>query len=95
MLYYHNVSQPKRETKASRALTEALTPKLTQEELAERLGVTQQAVSSWANGRTKPSAEVMAKIEDLLGISMRSWVESAVKSDDAGDSPAPTGTGGR
>jgi len=51
---------------------------MTQAELAELLGVTQQAVSSWVSGRTTPSAEYMRRIEDELGIPMRDWTEPTV-----------------
>lgn len=49
----------------------------TQEQIAKRLGVTQQAVSGWKTGRSAPSARVMAAIEDAFGIPMRSWLVPA------------------
>jgi transcriptional regulator with XRE-family HTH domain len=63
------------ESKASKQLRELLSPKLTQVELAERLQVTQQAVSSWVSGRTAPKRKYMAALEDLAGIPMRAWTE--------------------
>jgi transcriptional regulator with XRE-family HTH domain len=39
-----------------------------QEDLAERLGVTQQAVSDWETNTERPSVEHMDALEDLLGI---------------------------
>jgi transcriptional regulator with XRE-family HTH domain len=59
---------------------------MTQAELARRLGVSRQAVTAWLNG-SKPDADSMAKIEDLLGIPMRAWAEEAAPSQ-----PASTGT---
>lgn len=46
-------------------------------ELADKLGVSRQSVSKWLAGKSMPSVEAMAKIEDLTGIPMRAW---AVKS---------------
>lgn len=82
--------QEPKESVGSKALKAALTPKLTQEQLAERLGVTQQAVSSWAQGRTVPSPKYMAEIEDALGIRMRDWTLDPDVAE--ADPPAATGT---
>lgn len=49
-------------------------PVMNQTRLAEKLGVSQQAVSSWLKGRALPEPERMAAIEGLLGIPMRDWV---------------------
>lgn len=43
---------------------------LTQEELAERLGVSYQSVSRWENGATYPDIELMPAISKLLGITV-------------------------
>ncbi len=81
-------------TKAAQKLRERLQPRrepdvpATQAELARRLGVSQQAVSSWLSGGTTPTAENMAAIEDLFGIPMREWVEAAA--DEPGSSPRAT-----
>lgn len=40
---------------------------LTQEQLAERLGVTFATVNRWENGHTKPSRLAIKQIEGLLG----------------------------
>lgn len=61
-------------------------PVMNQAQLAEKLGVSQQAVSSWLKGRAVPEPERMAQIEDLLGIPMRDWVEP---SDDGSDEALP------
>ncbi|MBQ8404627.1 MAG: helix-turn-helix transcriptional regulator, partial [Clostridia bacterium] len=42
---------------------------LTQEALAERLGVTYQSVSRWENGTTYPDLEFLPAISELLGVS--------------------------
>lgn len=40
-----------------------------QEELADRVGVTRQAVSRWESGSAKPDAEKIVAICDLFGVS--------------------------
>ena len=42
---------------------------ITQEELAEKLSVTRQAVSNWENGKTEPDIETLANIADIFGTS--------------------------
>ncbi len=68
-----------RKTVASETLKEALRPKrpMSQAELARELRVTPQAVSEWVSGAKQPTAERMRRIEDLLGIPMRSWTIDA------------------
>lgn len=41
--------------------------KLTQEQVAERLHVTRQAVSSWETGKTQPDIETLAALAAVLG----------------------------
>ena len=43
---------------------------LTQEEMANRLGVTTPAVSKWENGNSNPDIELLAPIARLLHISL-------------------------
>ena len=43
---------------------------LTQEEMANRLGVTTPAVNKWENGNSKPDIELLAPIASLLHISL-------------------------
>ena len=43
---------------------------LTQEEFAERLGVTYQSVSRWENGNTYPDIELLPAIAKVLGITL-------------------------
>lgn len=67
-------------SRGSTQLAEALRPKvMSQTELAKQLGVSPQAVSGWVVGRAKPTAELMVRIEDLLGIPMRSWTEEELE----------------
>lgn len=44
--------------------------KITQDELAEKLGVTRQAVSKWENGATIPDIELLMKLSELYGVSI-------------------------
>lgn len=43
---------------------------LTQDELAEKLFVTRQAVSRWENGETFPNTETLKAISELFDISV-------------------------
>ena len=43
---------------------------LTQEEMANRLGVTTPAVNKWENGNSTPDIELLAPIARLLNISL-------------------------
>jgi transcriptional regulator with XRE-family HTH domain len=74
-------------SKAAGDLAEKVSPKrvMSAADLARELGVSPQAVSGWIHGRALPSAEYMARLEDLLGIPMRDWTEPA---------PEATGTDG-
>lgn len=44
--------------------------KLTQSELAEKLGVTDRAVSNWENGKNMPDLSLFKPLCDILGISI-------------------------
>ncbi len=44
--------------------------KITQEDLADRIGVTRQAVSKWETGVTIPDIEVLLKLSEIYGISI-------------------------
>lgn len=41
---------------------------MSQEELAQKLFVSRQAVSSWENGRTQPDLEMIQKLSELFGV---------------------------
>lgn len=58
---------------------------MSQSKLAEELGVSPQAVSGWVIGKSKPTPELMARIEDLVGIPMRAWTEEASPSEGAAE----------
>lgn len=47
---------------------------MSQEELAEKLNVTRQAVSSWELGKTEPDIETLHRIADALGVTIEEIV---------------------
>ena len=44
--------------------------RMTQEELAEKLGVTRQAIAKWESGDTVPDLERCKQIADIFGVSL-------------------------
>jgi transcriptional regulator with XRE-family HTH domain len=67
-LWYYNSTAINKEVE--RKVNISVTRKkagVTQGELAEKLGVTQGAVSQWENGDTKPSVELLPKLASVLG----------------------------
>ena len=44
--------------------------KLTQQELADKLGVTDRAVSHWENGRRLPDYSILKPLSEELGVSV-------------------------
>ena len=42
--------------------------KLTQEELADKIGVTDKAISKWENGSSLPTTENLRKKDNILNI---------------------------
>lgn len=47
-----------------------------QEELAEKLFVSNQSVSKWENGQNYPSIEIIIKLSDLLGVTIDELLSS-------------------
>lgn len=52
---------------------------ITQEELAEKLNVTRQAVSNWENGKSEPDIETLTKIAQIFDISIDELVDGKPK----------------
>ncbi len=52
---------------------------ITQEELAEKLSVTRQAVSNWENGKTEPDIETLTKIAQIFDLSIDELVDGIPK----------------
>lgn len=48
--------------------------KLTQEELAEKLSVTRQAISNYETGKTQPDIETLIKIASILEVSVEELI---------------------
>lgn len=53
--------------------------KITQDELAEKLSVTRQAVSNWENGKTEPDIETLTKMAQIFDISIDELVDGIPK----------------
>lgn len=51
---------------------------LTQMQLAEKLGITDRAVSKWENGKTLPDASIMLELCGILGISVNDLLTGEV-----------------
>ena len=52
---------------------------LSQDELAERVFVTRQAVSRWENGETVPNTETLKRLSDLFNVSINTLLGSPQK----------------
>lgn len=52
--------------------------KITQDELASRLGVTRQAVSKWETGVAIPDIELLMRLSDIYGISVNDIVRADI-----------------
>lgn len=61
---------------------------MTQAQLARELDVSAQAVSDWLRGDSLPKPDLMAKIEDLLGVPMRAWTVKLPDEEPENDKPA-------
>ena len=47
---------------------------MTQDQLAEELSVTRQAVSNWENNKTQPDIDTLGKIADVLEVSVEELI---------------------
>lgn len=54
---------------------------ISQEQLAERLNVTRQAVSNWERGKTEPDIQMLQQLSEVLEVSVEELIygESAMK----------------
>ena len=51
---------------------------LTQMQLAEKLGITDRAISKWETGRTLPDSSIMLELCDILGITVNDLLSGEV-----------------
>ncbi len=64
--------------------------KMSQEALAEALGVSRQSVSKWENGVSVPELDKLVQMGELFGVSLDELVKGeAARRPAAGESPAP------
>lgn len=65
---------------------------ITQEELAEQMDVSRQTISRWETGATRPSADNLARLSQLLGIPADALlgVEPIPPAEIPGETPAET-----
>ena len=61
---------------------------MTQEQLAERLGVSRQAVGKWESGKAKPTAEKQKMLSEVLGIPLEAWAAAAAQEAAEREAPA-------
>lgn len=54
---------------------------LSQEQLAEKLFVTRQAVSRWENDKTQPDIQMLGRICAVLGVSSEYFINASVKNE--------------
>lgn len=54
---------------------------MTQEEVAEKVGVSRQAVAKWEKGETQPDIESCVKLADLFGVSVDALVRNMQNND--------------
>lgn len=61
---------------------------MTQEQLAERLGVSRQAVGKWESGKAKPTAEKQKVLSEVLNIPPEAWAAAAAEEAAEREAPA-------
>ena len=54
---------------------------LTQEQIAEKFGVSQRSVSRWENGNTMPDISVLIELADFYGVDLREILNGERKAD--------------
>lgn len=69
---------------------------MSQENLAEELGVSRQAVSKWESGQSFPEIEKLVAVSELFGVTVDSLLKQLTESDAASVvTPEPSGAFGR
>lgn len=54
---------------------------MTQSQLAEKIGITNQAVSKWETGKSMPDASIMLELSGLLGVTVNELLSGKELSD--------------
>ena len=54
---------------------------LTQEELAEKFGVSSRSVSRWENGNTMPELGILVELADFYGVDIKEIIDGERKSE--------------
>ncbi|MEI3479077.1 MAG: helix-turn-helix transcriptional regulator [Bilophila sp.] len=62
---------------------------LSQEELAQRTGVSRQSVTKWETGQSAPDLDRLVQLADLLGVSLDYLLRADMESLDAEPLPGP------
>ena len=62
---------------------------MSQDELAEKLGVTRQSISLWETGQTQPTLDNIVALAELFGIS----TDALLTAQEPASAPADAGTG--
>lgn len=62
---------------------------LSQEELAQRTGVSRQSVTKWETGQSAPDLDRLVQLADLLGVSLDYLLRADMESPDAEPLPGP------
>lgn len=77
---WHNIFEVVNTMKTKDVIFELRTQKgFSQEELAEKVYVTRQAVSRWENGETVPNTETLKQLSKLFGVSINTLLGSPRK----------------
>ena len=58
---------------------------LSQEQLAEQLGVSRQAVTKWESGQSAPSTKNLAQLAGILNVSLDELAELTAETDTAAE----------
>ena len=79
--YLREKKEEKQDTAIKRSLGEILKEhrlrcSMTQEFVAEALGISRQAVSKWENGTSDPSTSNLLKLADLFGVTPEELIRS-------------------
>lgn len=85
----------KRMTLGKRISTYRTARRLSQEEVAEHLAVSRQAVSKWETDRAVPELDKLVALSDLFGVTLDQLVKGEEEPLPPSDAPPPGGTGDR